>query len=175
MKMKMLMLILILCSSHVVSQNCGTTSCVYLGRLSNVEYEKKLNEVGAIFYGEIISQSEPLYEEKGTPYRILKVKVLRVWKGIETNEVEVKFHYSDKDCLEMGELGKMMFYTSSYIDHEKYLETYWCNKYSFDEKKTKSILGDGKPIELSELEQSKTEKPDSFWTNLWSGILSFFS
>jgi hypothetical protein len=176
MKILASILVLFFCCNLVFAQNCGTTECTYFGNLNDNDYKRELDKLDAVFYGEIVSQSEPIRPEKGFSYRILKVQVLRVWKGVKTSEVDVEFRYYDNDCLKAGESGKLIFYAVS-PNHKSPFRMGWCNKYSFKDEKTKRILGEGKVIEKlqSQVEQllliNKT--PECFWSGLWQKIFSF--
>jgi hypothetical protein len=89
MKILFSVLILFFTFNLAFPQDCGTTQCTSFKGLSNTDYKKQLDKFDAVFYGEIISQGEPVQPEKGFPYRLLKVKVLRTWKGIESKEVDI--------------------------------------------------------------------------------------
>jgi hypothetical protein len=157
-------------------QNCGTTTCTSYKNLNDRKYKENLEKFDAIFEGEIISQSEPIQPEKEFPYRLLKVKVLRVWKGIDKSEADVEFGYYDNDCLQLGESGKLLFYASA-TENKSVFRTGWCNKYSFDDEQTKRILGEGKVFEEPEPQQfnQPTEPQESLWSRIWQKIVSFFN
>lgn len=172
--MKIFASILLLFFSYSFVVACGTTECSTNKYLSDEKYKEVLDKkVDAIFYGEIIYQSEILRRENGFPYRKLKVKVLRIWKGIgliDLKGVDIEFSYFDNDCAMLGESGKRMFYVYSPI-HKPPFYTGQCGEGAFDDEKTKRLLGEGQIIE----EPQPIETTEGFWARLWKKIVSFFS
>ncbi len=178
--MKILASILVIFFSYnlAFTQNCGTTTCSTFKYLSDKDYKKQLNKIDAIFYGEIVTQREIMRPEKEFPYRTLKVKVLRVWKGIDTNtkEIEIEFSYFDNDCAEIGAAGNRVFY-AWYVKAKRIFLTGQCALSNYDDDKTKSILGEGKVVEQPQSEPpiEAREKSEGFWSGIWRKIVSFFA
>ena len=155
-------------------------TCVTYSRLSDKEHTEKLQEIDAIFYGEVISIGEPNYNQNEFKYgtHILRIKVLRVWKGIDTDEVSVAYlrAYQPFD-KEIGGIGtKKLFYAQKSKDDSNFHVRY-CSFTLFDDERMKRELGEEKVIEepapLLLPEQSDTT--ESFWSGIWQRINSFFS
>jgi hypothetical protein len=157
-------------------------SCVTYSRSSDKEHNRELQKIDAIFCGEVISIGEPLKNKDESKYgsQILKIKVLRVWKGIETNEVSIAYTraYTTFE-KEIGDIGTTKLFYAYRLEDDSKLHIDSCSFTLFDDEKMKREYGDGKVFEQSQIEQNireeQTENAESFWNELWKSITSFFS
>src|SRR5689334_7834251 len=121
---------ILLLSALTAGQDCGTTSCDAVKNLPDDKYSRKLAIFDAIFEGQIVDQSEPVRPDRGFPFRILTIKVSRVWKGTVPSTIRIVFSYYDEDCLRKGELGKRIFYVNKPKRTGDLPLTGWCLKFA---------------------------------------------
>lgn len=148
-------------------------SCITFKNLDDKEHAQKLDQVSAIFLGEVISSQEvEMY------VYIIELQVLRSWKGVKTTRVKIKYtdpcSYAIHGTFQKG--ARWMIYGYSIKDSEL-IDINCCNFGLFDDERMKKIYGEGKVIEQPQPSISPTpiEQTESFWSNLWKKIISFFS
>ncbi len=151
-------------------------SCLTWTSLNDEEHKNKLQEQYAIFYGEVISTEEPMKNQDEFKFgsQVVKVKVLRIWKGIETNEISLLYTRAYTNFSEeIGGIGtKKIFYAWKRNDDSN-LHIDFCSFTLFDNERMKREFGEGKIIEESTIEQSQVT--ESLWSMLWRKIVSVFS
>jgi len=138
-------------------------SCITYSRLNYKEHSEKLQKVDKFFFGEIIS----ITEVENQTY-LIKFKVIRAWKGIESNEITAKFGNPCGIVLFVGE--KRMVYGYN-LQNKNIIDVNCCNFDLFDGERMKCEYGEGKSIE----EPQPIETTESFWSVIWKKIVSFFS
>lgn len=158
MKIFALIMFLIFGCNQIFAHTCATFS-----RLNDKDYNEKLNEVDKIFYGEVISVSET--ENK---IYLVKFKIIRSWKGIESKEISAKLSNPCGISLFVGE--KRMIYGYD-LKNENIIDVNCCNFSLFDDERMKREYGEGKIVEVAET-KSKTE---GFFVWFWRKITSVFS
>lgn len=158
MKIFALILILFFCYSLTFAHSCATYS-----RLNDKEHNEKLQKVDKIFYGKIISMTEDEHQNY-----LIKFKVMRTWKGVESSEITAKFSNPCGIPLLIGE--RKMVYGYS-LNDENVIDVNCCNFGMFDDERMKREYGEGKVIE----EPQQLETTESFWSWLWKKITSIFS
>jgi hypothetical protein len=177
MKIFTSILVLLFSCNLVFAGDCRATSCTSFRYLTSKEYREKLDKVNSIFYGEVISASDVIQPIGKLPHQNLKIKVSRIWKGIETNEIDVEYGLYDSDCsIKQGD--KRIFYAFYSQDEQKFQTGQCANDNYFDER-MKHELGEGKDLEkttrqVDQLAQSNTVQ-ESFWFSIWKKIVSLFS
>jgi hypothetical protein len=179
----MKILLSILFSLFSASAILGCT-CANTKNITDEEHSKRLKQVKAIFYGEVISHGERRFvgnKYPSTPNTIsthlpIKFRVLRAWKGIDSEEVIVETEVSSS-CGYVAEVGsKIMVYAYEDKKLNTPFEISQCSIEHFDDEKMKREYGEGKvfdnpkvsPIQLS-------ENNESFWSNIWKTFTSLFS
>lgn len=158
MKVFAAILILTFCFGSAFAHSCAT-----FYNLDDKAHSEKLQKVAKIFYGEIISITETA--DFGN-YSV-KFKVIRAWKGIESNEITVKFSNPCGTILAVGEKKMIYGYIS---DSENLINVNCCNLGLFDDEKMKREYGEGKIIE----QPQPIETNEDFWSRLWRKIVSVF-
>ncbi len=124
--------------------------------------DKAIVDSPIIFQGKVISiqssWSSPADDHK------VKFQVLRVWKGVETNEIIIETPSEPSAC------GYSFQEDSTYVvyAHGNPLFTNTCSMMAVDEERVRKVLGEGKNFENS-------LQPEGFTSWLWRKITSFFS
>jgi hypothetical protein len=137
-------------------------SCYTYSRLTDAEHFKELSKTKIIFQGEITSISDEIITDTNRFYRNFRrvtLKVIRVWKGIETAET-IAFLAENNPCDVKLEVGKRYMIYSS--DSSVPFEIDCCSFGLFDEKRISKQLGEGKIIEELEPTPTQTETSESF-------------
>ena len=146
-------------------------SCISYKNANDTIHTNQLNQVKAIFSGEVISA-----KEISKSVYLVELKVLRVWKGIEKDKVTIKYNdpcsYSNEFIFPIG--SKMMIYGYS-IENSELIDVNCCNLSLFDDERMKKVYGEGKVIEELQTSPTPTKSAESFWTIIWKKITSFFS
>ena len=164
------------------SCNSAIASCITYARDNDIKHSQELQKIDAIFYGEVISIGERINSKDEFRYgsQILKVKVLRAWKGVETNEVSVAYTraYTTFE-KEIGDIGTRKLFYAYRLEDDFNLHISSCSFTLFDDEKMEREYGAGKVFEQSRIEQNtppeQAEKIENFWAKLWKTITSFFS
>lgn len=163
---KILVSILILIFSY---DSVFPHSCATFKNLSDKEHAQKLDQVSAIFLGEVTSS-----KDENEYVQIVEMRVLRVWKGVEKDKITIKHSnpcsMDSKSVFLSG--SKIMVYGYTIQDSEM-ISVDCCNFSLFDDEKMKKIYGEGKVIE--QFQPSPTKSTEGFCSSLWKKITSFFS
>lgn len=159
-------------------------SCYNFTNISEAQHSKYLRNVKAIFYGEVISLGEKRVIEQypgkissySQTYQPVKFKVLRAWKGVESEEITVEADV-DSSCQYIGAIdSKITVYAYEDANLKVPLYINYCSIGHFDDDKMKREYGEGKSFEESpRLTPETTQTSKGFWSNVWSKIVSFFS
>lgn len=172
---KILFSILILCFTFNVA---FAHSCASYSRSDDKEHSQRLKKIDAIFYGEVVSIGETRKNEDEFRYgsQELKIKVLRVWKGIETNETQLLYTRAYTTFEEeIGGIGtKKIFYAYKRAD-EASLHIDSCSFNAFDDERTKREFGEGKVFEEIQSQKIQQEVSQNVWSSIWKAITGFFS
>ncbi len=119
-------------------------------------------------------------------------KVSRVWKGDIKPEITIKF---DNPCVtvcqkvneplnvpvKVSEAKKEIVYAYRVLKEDPFLRVNCCSVGSFDDLRMKREYGEGTAVEqpAQEIEQPSKEQTtaaaESFWSQFWNTITSFFS
>jgi hypothetical protein len=158
-------------------------TCINTVNMTDKEHSKYLKQVKAIFYGEVISLGEKRIIEiyrrgdmsVSTSYQPVKLKVLRSWKGIESDEVFVETD-TESSCGYIASVGsKVMIYAYENKDTKIPLHINYCSIGHFDDEKMKLEYGAGKVFEHPEAKCiPQIENTEGFWAKLLKTVASFF-
>jgi hypothetical protein len=174
--MKIFGTILLLLFSHNLISAC---TCQRLDEKARIEALRKMD---AVFYGKVVSISEPFTKKwvnsKGKvyyeqPYVKVKFKVFRAWKGVESDTVIVENESGTSSCS----LGYKIGQTDYVAADGKPLSTHLCSRSNIDPEKFNEIFGAEKVFQAPIAPQStqENEPAQSFWSKMRSKIFSFFS
>lgn len=161
-------------------------ACTCTNKNDNKRHSEALKDVKAIFYGEAVSKGEEKtilkkYKDGvAIPFSFqpVRFKVLRYWKGIETEEVIIETEIGSS-CGFNPEVGKsyMIYaYENSVVNA---LSANYCSVSGFYDDKMKREYGEGKsfpeatPQASPSIEQKNVSENFFLW--LWKQILSFFA
>jgi hypothetical protein len=124
-----------------------------------------IKSASVIFYGKIISVNSSENQIKA------KFHVLRSWKGLEKNEIDVTTASESSACGVNFKVGDTrLIYTYSIP-----ASTSTCSMLLVDEKLLRETLGEGKTFENMPSPQPETQEPEGFFAWLWRKITSFFT
>lgn len=138
-------------------------SCANVKPLDDKDFRNFLQSVDAIFYGQI---SE--IKDAGNQSYEIKFKIIRVWKGIEQNEISILYTNPCSEKPSFNLENKLFIY--AYKSAESGLLTVdCCDLNSFDNERMKREYGEGKLFEEPQIIET------GFWSNLWNKIVSLFS
>lgn len=143
-------------------------SCATYKNLPVEEHRAKLREMNAIFEGEIL-----FVEEIAEQSYLIKLKVLRVWKGDQVSEITIKYANPCSNLKLGNEMigGRWLIY-GLYLDGaEPYLQVNCCSP--FDDDKMKQEFGEGFAIEHPAPQTPAAEEGFGAW--IWRKITSLFS
>lgn len=144
-------------------------SCATFKNLSDKEHAQKLDQVSAIFLGEVISS-----KDENEYVQIVEMRVLKIWKGVEKDKITIRHSnpcsIDSKSFFLTG--SKLMVYGYT-IQNSEMIGVDCCNFSLFDDERMKKTYGEGKFIEQPQ--PTPTEPTEGFWSNLWKKITSFFS
>jgi hypothetical protein len=174
--MKVFGLILFLLFSHNLISAC---TCARLDEKQSIESLKKTD---AVFQGEVISISPPqtrklknskgkiYYEEQ---YLNVEFKVLRAWKGVESETVIVESETDNWSCSLRYKVGQ----TDYVAANGKPLKTNICGRAVIAPDRLAEIFGAEKVFESPTPEQStrQTEPAQSFLSKIYNKIIYLFS
>lgn len=174
--MRIFGIILFLLFSHNVISAC---TCARLDEKQSIESLKKMD---AVFQGKVVSISPPqtrklknskgkiYYEEQ---YLNVEFKVLRAWKGVESETVIIESETDNWSCSLRYKVGQ----TDYVAANGKPLKTNICSRASIAPDRLSEIFGAEKVFEAPTPEQStrQTETAQSFWSKTWNKIIYFFS
>lgn len=122
-----------------------------------------IKSASVIFYGKVISVTPTEnYQIKA------KFHVLRSWKGLEKNEIDVTTPSESSACGVNFTVGQ----THLIYSYSNPASTSSCSMLLVDEKLLRETLGEGKTFENMPPPQPETE---GFFAWLWRKISSFFS
>lgn len=178
--MKFLNLVLILLTISPAAFAC---TCVNTKNYSDAEYSKMLKQVKAIFYGEVISLGGQRFVEENygdnktlkRSFQPVNFKVLRAWKGVDSNEITVETEASSS-CKYLPAVGsRVIIYAYQNKNARKTLFINQCSA-NFDNDRMKRQLGEGKDFEQFQIQQTQqTENNESVLARFWKSIAAFFS
>ena len=171
MKIIISILILLFSWSSYFAHNCSSYS-----QKSDEEYSKEMQKFDAIFYGEVVAISEVIDERDAFNARRLEIRVLRSWKGVESERISLLYNraYTTFE-REIGSIGTKKIFYAYKRDNDSNLYVDFCSFSSFDDERIKREYGEGKVLEQPKTEVQTNRESESFLTIIWQKIISFFS
>lgn len=156
--MKIFVSVLFLLFSYNLAVAC---SC---GEPTDAKKAEAIKNASVIFYGKIISINSSENQIKA------KFHVLRSWKGLEKNEIDVTTASESSACGVNFNAGQ----TRLIYSYSNPASTSTCSMLLVDEKLLRETLGEGKSFENMP-PQPETQESEGFFAWLWRKIISFFS
>ena len=155
-------------------------TCVRWEGMPEKDRDKYLEELDAIFEGEVVSLGEKRstlvglgggrkYEEV---VQNVQLKVLRTWKGLDTTEITVETD-AGSSCQFIPTVGSAYVVYASRRNGSLFMN--YCSVGQFDDKTLRLKYGQGKLIEHPKPAPAIDEKPESFLYAVWKRIISWFS
>ncbi len=166
----------------IISPAVFACTCVNAKNYSDAEYRKMLKQVKAIFYGEVTSLGEQRFVELDygkvkpiTSYQTVNFKVLRVWKGIDFNEIAIETEAASS-CQYIPQAGsKVIIYAYPNKNTKTSLFMNQCSV-GLDDDRMKRELGEGKVLAQSQtLLFQPAENGESFLETVLKQVISLFS
>ncbi len=171
--MKILFCIIIVFFLFSTSFAC---SCVV--NLPDEEQLKYLKKLDTIFYGEVISIREKrivVRRDRTEKVKPIVFKVLRIWKGIKTQEITVEANAHDSCQVNIKVGQKHLIYAGKWQESDVLNYIDYCSFERFDKKALEKFYGAGEVIEGKNQSSKQSEDSKSFLSIIWTKILSFFS
>lgn len=128
-------------------------TCMNPSGLSDARYLKQLNSTSAIVEAEVVAVGERVEEKRKIgrsvipyAYRMLELKVLNVWKGVDTPTLQVEAEAWSSCAAPTVKPGeKLMLYL--YRGTSQALQMSYCSINGWDHTRTERMLGSRKKIE----------------------------